>query len=153
MSVVEKRLNELGIQLPAVQEPVANYVSVMRDGNTLYLSGSGPIRNGKAVIQGKLGKDLTVEEGYQAARMGAVNLLAALKHELGDLDRVEQILKLFGLVASADDFYAQPAVINGASDLFVEVFGEKGRHARSAMGTNILPLNMPLEIEIIVKVK
>ena len=119
----------------------------------LYFSGAGPIKDGKAVMQGKLGKELTVEEGYEAAKMAAINLIAAMKRELGDLDQVDQILKLFGLVASADDFYQQPAVVNGASDLFAEVFGDRGKHARSAMGTNVLPLNLPLEIEIIVKIK
>ena len=98
---------------------------------------------------GKLGKDLTVEEGYQAAREAAINLISVLKFELGDLDRVTSIVKILGFVASADDFYSQPAVINGASDLMVEVFGEAGRHARAAIGTNAIPGNLPVEIELI----
>lgn len=153
MALIEKKLEEMGIVLPEAPEPIANYVSVKREGQMLYFSGAGPIKDGKAVMQGKLGKELTVEEGYEAAKMAAINLIAAMKRELGDLDQVDQILKLFGLVASADDFYQQPAVVNGASDLFAEVFGDRGRHARSAMGTNVLPLNLPLEIEIIVKIK
>ena len=153
MALIEKKLEEMGIVLPEAPEPIANYVSVKREGQMLYFSGAGPIKDGKAVMQGKLGKELTVEEGYEAAKMAAINLIAAMKRELGDLDQVDQILKLFGLVASADDFYQQPAVVNGASDLFAEVFGDRGKHARSAMGTNVLPLNRPLEIEIIVKIK
>lgn len=153
MALIEKKLEEMGIVLPEAPEPIANYVSVKREGQMLYFSGAGPIKDGKAVMQGKLGKELTVEEGYEAAKMAAINLIAAMKRELGDLDQVDQILKLFGLVASADDFYQQPAVVNGASDLFAEVFGDRGKHARSAMGTNVLPLNLPLEIEIIVKIK
>ena len=153
MALIEKKLEEMGIVLPEAPEPIANYVSVKREGQMLYFSGAGPIKDGKAVMQGKLGKELTVEEGYEAAKMAAINLIAAMKRELGDLDQVDQILKLFGLVASADDFYQQPAVVNGASDLFAEVFGDRGKHARSAMGTNALPLNLPLEIEIIVKIK
>lgn len=153
MALIEKKLEEMGIVLPEAPEPIANYVSVKREGQMLYFSGAGPIKDGKAMMQGKLGKELTVEEGYEAAKMAAINLIAAMKRELGDLDQVDQILKLFGLVASADDFYQQPAVVNGASDLFAEVFGDRGKHARSAMGTNVLPLNLPLEIEIIVKIK
>ena len=153
MALIEKKLEEMGIVLPTAPDPLANYVSVKRDGKTLYFSGAGPIKDGKALVQGKLGKDLTVEEGYEAARIAAINLLASMKREVGDLDNIDQILKLFGLVASAEDFYQQPAVLNGASDLFAEVFGDSGRHARSAMGTNVLPLNLPLEIEIIAKVK
>ncbi len=153
MAVIEKRLEELGIKLTNAPDPIANYVSVRRDGKTLYFSGAGPIIDGKAVIQGKLGKDLTVEQGYEAARLAAINLIASMKRELGDLDQVDCILKLFGLVASADDFYQQPAVINGASDLLAEVFGDRGKHARSAMGTSVLPLNLPLEIDMIIKIK
>lgn len=153
MSMIEKKLEQMGIVLPEAPDPIASYVSVKRDGKTLYFSGAGPTRDGKAVVQGKLGKDLTIEQGYHAARMGAINLIAAMKRELGDLDQVDQILKLFGLVACADDFYQQPQVMNGASDLFAEVFGDRGRHARSAVGTNVLPLNLPVEIEIVIKIK
>lgn len=153
MAMVEKRLEELGIQLPEAMSPLASYVSVQRDGNTLYVSGSSVIKDGKPQIQGKLGAEVTLEEGYEAARQTAVNLIAVLKRELGDLDRVDQIVKLLGFVASTTDFYEQPAVINGASDLFVEVFGERGRHARTALATNVLPMNLPLEIEMVVRVK
>lgn len=153
MSMIEKKLEQMGIVLPEAPDPIASYVSVKRDGKTLYFSGAGPTREGKAAVQGKLGEDLTIEQGYHAARMGAINLIAAMKRELGDLDQVDQILKLFGLVACADDFYQQPQVMNGASDLFAEVFGDRGRHARSAVGTNVLPLNLPVEIEIVIKIK
>lgn len=153
MSMIEKRLEELGIVLPEAMSPLASYVSVQRDGNTLYLSGSSVIKDGKPLIQGKLGAEVSVEVGYAAARDTAINLIAVLKRELGNLDRVKQIVKLLGFVASTTDFYEQPAVINGASDLFVEVFGEKGRHARTALATNVLPMNLPLEIEMIVTVE
>ena len=133
--------------------PLASYVSVQRDGNTLYVSGSSVIKDGKPQMQGKLGAEITLEEGYKAARQTAINLIAVLKKELGDLDRVEQIVKLLGFVASTADFYEQPAVINGASDLLTEVFGEKGRHARTALAANVLPMNLPLEIEMIVRVE
>jgi enamine deaminase RidA (YjgF/YER057c/UK114 family) len=153
MAVIEKRLAELGIVLPDSPGPMANYVSVQRADNLLFLSGSGPLKAGKPTITGRLGENVTVEQGYAAAREAALNLIATLKRELGDLDRVEQIVKVLGFVASTGDFYAQPSVINGASDLLVEVFGEKGKHARSAVGTNVLPFQLPVEVELIVKVK
>jgi len=153
MSMIEKRLAELGIVLTDKHPPMANYVSVQRAGNLLFLSGAGPLKDGKATVTGRLGENLTIEQGYAAAREAALQLIATLKHELGDLDRVEQIVKLLGFVSSTNDFYAQPAVINGASDLLVEVFGDKGRHARSAVGTNVLPFQVPVEVEAIVKVR
>jgi enamine deaminase RidA (YjgF/YER057c/UK114 family) len=151
--LIEKRLEELGIVLPEAAAPLANYVSVQRSGDLLFLSGSGPIKGGMPTMVGRLGDDITIEQGYAAAREGAINLIAVLKKTLGDLDDVEQVVKLLGFVRCTDDFTAQPAVINGASDLLVEVFGEKGRHARSAVGTNALPMGMPVEVELIVKVK
>ncbi len=153
MGETEKRLAELGIVLPDSPAPLANYVSVQWTDNILYLSGSGPVSAGRPTITGRLGDNVTMEQGYAAAREAGLNLLATLKRELGELDRVEQIVKLLGFVASTDDFYAQPAVINGASDLFIEVFGARGWHARSALGTNVLPFNIPVEVEIIVKVR
>ena len=131
---------------------MGNYVTVRRSGNMLYLSGNGPMREGKVVMSGKLGADLTVEQGYEAARITAINILGVLKSELGDLDKINQFVKVLGFVQSTDDFFDQPKVINGASDLFVEVLGEKGRHARSAIGTSVLPFNLPVEIEVIVEV-
>lgn len=150
---IEKRLEELGIEVKEAVAPVANYVSVQRAGDLLFLSGAGPVRAGKASMTGRVGEGVSVEQGYAAAREGAVNLICALKGALGDLDRVEQIVKLVGFVNAAPGFEAQPQVVNGASDLLVEVFGDKGRHARSAVGVASLPLNIPVEVEIIVKVK
>ena len=153
MSSVEKKLGELGIELPAATGPIANYVSVQRVGELLFFSGAGPLKEGKATMAGMVGRELTVEQGYAAAREGAINLIAALKKSVGDLDNVVQIVKVLGFVRCTDDFERQPAVLNGASDLFVEVFGERGRHARSAVGTNALPMGIPVELEMIVQVK
>lgn len=150
---IEKRLEELGIEIKEAVSPIANYVSVQQCGDVLYFSGAGPVRDGKASMVGRLGEQITIEQGYAAAREGAINLICAMKGYLGDLDRVEQIVKVLGFVNCTSDFGAQPAVINGASDLFVEVFGDKGRHARSAVGVNALPLGIPVEVEIIVKIK
>lgn len=151
--LIEQRINELGIELQEAVAPIANYVAVQRAGDLLFLSGAGPVRNGKASMVGRLGENLTVEQGYAAARIGAINLICALKSYLGDLDRVVQIVKLNGFVNCTPDFAAHPKVIDGASDLLVEVFGDSGRHARSAVGTNSLPLNTPVEVEIVVYVR
>lgn len=146
---IESRLKELGIELRPLEPPVANYLHAKIFGDCIYVSGCAPVKDGKPLYQGKLGRDLTVEEGYEAAREAAVNLISVLKFELGDLDRVTSIVKLLGFVASEGDFFSQPAVINGASDLLVEVFGEAGRHARAAIGSNAIPGNLPVEIELI----
>lgn len=151
--LIEKRMQELGIPLMDAVDPVANYVSVQRSGDLLFLSGAGPVRGGKATMTGRLGESVTLEQGYAAAREGAINLVCALKSYLGDLDRVEQIVKLLGFVHCTPDFEAQPQVINGASDLFVEVFGDKGRHARSAVGVSALPMGIPVEVEVIVRIR
>lgn len=153
MASVEQRLQELGIELPQANKPVANYVSVRKTGNLLYLSGNGPIVEGKVLYDGKLGKELGKEDGYEAARITAINMLSTLKNELGDLDKVEQIVNLIGYVACSDDFYEQPYVINGASDLLFKVFGDSGKHTRAALGTNVLPFNTPVEILMIVQIK
>ena len=153
MSEIEKKLGELGIILPGQTKSMGNYVTARRSGNMLYLSGNGPMREGKVVMSGKLGADLSIEQGYEAARITAINILGVLKSELGDLDKIKQFVKVLGFVQSTDDFFDQPKVINGASDLFVEVLGEKGRHARSAIGTSVLPFNLPVEIEAIVEVE
>ena len=121
--------------------------------NLLFLSGADPILKGKALYTGKLGQEITLEDGQEAARLAGINLIASLKRYLGDLDRVDQIVKLLGFVASKDTFYQQPAVIDGCSNLFADVFGERGRHARSAVAVPVLPLNIPVEIEIIVRIK
>ena len=149
---VEERLKELGVELPSAATPVANYIPAVRSGNLAFLSGHGPLEKNR-LITGKLGSDLTVEEGYQAARLVAVGLLGSLKALIGDLERVRRIVKLLGMVNCEPTFMEQPRVINGASDLLVEVFGERGRHARSAVGMNALPLNISVEIEMIVEVE
>lgn len=143
----EEKLKELNIELPEPTKPVANYVKAVRTGNLLYLSGHG------SSIKGKLGKDLTIEEGKEAARQTAIALLATTKAYLGDLSKVKRIVKVLGMVNSDPEFYDQPAVINGFSDLMVEVFGEKGKHARSAVGMVSLPSNIAVEIEMIVEVE
>jgi enamine deaminase RidA (YjgF/YER057c/UK114 family) len=153
VSEIEKRLQDLDITLPEPIQAMANYVTTIRTGNLIYTSGASCFVNGEPVYTGKLGKDLSIEEGYEASRITALNLLSLIKNEVGSLDHVVRIVKVLGLVSSTDDFYHQPQVINGASDLFVQVLGEKGKHTRSALGTNVLPFNIPVEIEIIVEVK
>jgi enamine deaminase RidA (YjgF/YER057c/UK114 family) len=144
----EQRLIELGIELPEVGEPTANYVRWRQVGKTLYLAGQG------SAIKGTLGEDLTIEEGYEAARLAGINILATLKKACdGDLNKVKQLIKVHGMVNSAPNFYDQSKVINGFSDLMVEVFGESGKHARAAVGHVSLPNNMAVEIEVIVELK
>tara|TARA_Y100000758_G_scaffold207807_1_gene148667 strand:- start:85 stop:552 length:468 start_codon:yes stop_codon:yes gene_type:complete len=153
MSKIESRLQELGITLPDSPAPLANYVPVVRTGNLIYLSGVGPMaKSDGSEYKGKLGDNLSVDEGYDAARLTAVNLIARLKGYLGDLDRVTQIVKLLSMVNATPDFTEPPAVSNGCSDLFVEVFGDRGRHARSAIGVATLPGGIPIEIELIAEI-
>jgi enamine deaminase RidA (YjgF/YER057c/UK114 family) len=148
----EKKLKELGITLPTPAQPIANYVRAVRAGNLLFVSGHGPYNDGKIKISGKVGKELTVEEGYQVARNVALNCLASVKAAVGDLDKVKRIVKLLGMVHCTEDFKDQPKVINGCSDLLVEIFGEIGKHARSAVGMQALPNGIPVEIEMILEV-
>ena len=150
---IEAKLEQMGIKIPAAVTPVANYVPAVRAGNLIFLSGHGPFNEEGSLISGKVGADLTVEQGYEAARRIAIGLLGSLKAEIGDLDKVKRIVKLLGLVNCTAEFADQPKVINGASDFLVEVFGDKGKHARSAVGTNALPLNIAVEIEMIVEVE
>ena len=152
MAKVEEKIKELGLELPAAPNPMANYVTARRTGNLIFFSGAGPFQEGKPVVFGKVGAELSQEEGYQAARLTGLNLIAQLKKELGNLDRVKQFVKVQAFVASAPDFMAQPAVMNGVSDLFAEIFGEKGKHARTAVAVPQLPFNIPIEVEIIVEV-
>jgi len=148
----EARLKELGIVLPTTGAPIANYVNAVQTGNLLFLAGKGPLpQDGKDVV-GRLGKDMTIEQGYQAARSVAIAHLAVLKKELGDLKRVTRIVKVLGMVNSDPAFTQQPAVVNGYSDLMVAVFGEKGKHARSAVGMATLPAGIPVEVEVIVEI-
>jgi enamine deaminase RidA (YjgF/YER057c/UK114 family) len=150
---VEKKLKDMGIELPPAVTPVANYVPAVRSGNLVFLSGHGPFNEDGALITGKVGADLTTEQGYAAARRIAIGLLGSLKAAIGDLDKVQRVVKLLGLVNCPPDFGDQPKVINGASDFLVEVFGDKGKHARSAVGTNALPMNIAAEIEMIVEIR
>lgn len=149
---VEARLRELNITLPDPPAPVAAYVPVVRSGNLLFTSGNGPWEDGDMKYSGKLGRDLSVEEGYEAARVVMLNLLSVIRAEIGTLDRVEQVVKVHGFVASGRDFNHQPEVMNGASELLEAVFGKRGKHARSAIGVNELPSNIPVEIEMIVQI-
>jgi len=149
----EARLKELGIDLPAAPEPVANYVNGVRTGNLIFLAGKGPKRADGTEIIGKLGANVSIEQGYEGARLTAINQLAVLKEMLGDLSKVRRIVKVLGMVNSDPEFVQQPAVINGFSDLIVEVFGERGRHARAAVGMASLPRGQAVEIEMIVEVE
>jgi len=149
----EARLKEKGIVLIAPSNPVANYVNAVRVGNLLYLSGKGPARSDNTSVIGKVGRDLTVEQGYEAARLAAINHLAVIKGELGSLNKVKRIVKVTGMVNCTDDFKDQPKVINGYSDLMVEIFGERGKHARSAVGMASLPFYWAVEVEVIVEIE
>lgn len=149
----EEKLKELKIELPTISTPMANYVHVVRSGNLLFLAGKGPTNAAGVYTTGKVGKDLTIEEGKAAARLTAINQLAVLKMELGSLNKVKRIVKVLGMVNCEGDFKDHPKVINGFSDLMVEVFGEKGKHARSAVGMCSLPVNMAVEIEMIVEIE
>lgn len=148
----EARLKDLGIELPAAPKPVATYIPAVQVGELLFLSGVLPFRAGQLVLTGKLGRDLSVEQGAEAARVAVLNALAIVRNELGTLDRVKRVVRMVGHVASAEGFVQHPMVINGASDLLVQIFGESGRHARVALGAAELPLNAPIELELIVQV-
>jgi len=149
----ETKIKEKGIVLVSPSSPVANYVNVVRVGNILYLAGKGPLKPDNTYITGKVGKDLTIEQGYEAARLTAIAHLAVIKNELGSLNKVKRIVKVLGMVNCTEDFKDQPKVINGYSDLMVEIFGDKGKHARSAVGMAALPFNMAVEVEVIVEVE
>lgn len=148
----EERLAALGLELPAPAQPLASYITYVQTGNLAYTSGHGPMRPDGTWILGKVGLDLDIDDGREAARLTALGLLATLRANLGSLDRVTKVVKVLGMVNCPDDFTQQPAVINGCSDLLGEVFGDAGRHARSAVGVGSLPNNMAVEIEMIVEV-
>ena len=152
MSQVEDKLNAMGLTVPVPPPPGGNYIPARRTGNVVFLSGVTPSRPDGTAFKGKLGRDLTVEEGYAAAQNCALKLLANLKKEIGDLDNVTKVIKLLGMVNSDPDFTQPPAVVNGCSDLLVNVLGDKGRHARSAVGLATLPGGFAVEIEMIVEV-
>lgn len=151
--MVEEKLRQLGIELPETPTPLAAYVPAVKAGDFAYTSGQIPLVKGELKFKGKVGAELTEEEGYQAARICAINCMSALKGAIGDLDKIERIVKVVGFVNSAPGFKMQPKVINGASELLGEVFGDAGKHARSAVGVNELPIDSAVEVEVIVKLK
>ncbi len=151
MGKFETRLAELGIVLPAAAAPAANYVPAVRSGSLLFLSGQLPFKDGKLAYLGRLGDTVSIEDGYQAAKLCAINLIAQIQAAATTIDRVARIVRLGGFVACTPDFTDQPKVINGASDLFVAVFGEIGRHARAAVGCPSLPLGVPVEVEAVIE--
>ena len=150
---IEAKLAEMGLSLPEAPAPVGNYVGAVRAGNLLFVSGHGPRRlHDDIIMAGKVGRDLTTEQAYEAAKSVMLNCLASVKREIGDLDRVVRVVKLLGMVNCTETFTEHPQVINGASDLLVALYGEAGRHARSAVGMQQLPMSIPVEIEMIVEV-
>ncbi|MFO0707285.1 MAG: RidA family protein [Nitrospira sp.] len=148
----DAKLKALNLELPMAPKPVANYVPVVRAGDLLFLSGVLPSRDGQLILIGKLGQNITIEQGMEAAKVAALNALAIVRSEVGSLDKVKRIVKMVGHIASAPGFTDQPQVLNGASDLFVQIFGDAGRHARVAVGAAELPRQAPVEIELIVQV-
>jgi enamine deaminase RidA (YjgF/YER057c/UK114 family) len=154
MGQIDKRLTELGITLPVAAKPVANYVPWVRTGNLVFISGQGPVENGKVIYPGCLGDNVSLEDGVKSARLCAINVIAQLKDACGgDLDRVKRVVKLVGFVNATPAFTDHPKVINGASDLMVDVFGDKGRHARSAVASPSLPMGISTEVEAIIEVE
>ncbi|KQZ75926.1 RidA family protein [Nocardioides sp. Root151] len=152
MSAVEDRLAELGLAVPEVAKPVAAYVSAVRSGNHIFTSGQLPMQSGELMVTGKVGGEVSEEEALACAQQCALNAIAAVKSEIGDLDQVKRIVKVVAFIASTPDFTGQPRVANGASELFGKVFGDAGVHARSAVGVPVLPLDAPVEVEVIVEV-
>jgi len=148
---IHNKLKSLGITLPQAAAPAANYVPWVISGSQVFVSGQLPMEDGKIAVAGRLGDSVSLEDGQRAARLCAINILAQVQAALGDLDRVTRIVRLGGFVASADNFTDQPKVVNGASDLMVDVFGDKGRHARAAVGVNTLPLGVAVEIDAIIE--
>ena len=154
---IEQKIKDLNIKLPTPGEPIANYVPTVRFSETknsmlVYVSGTGPRKENGDYLTGRLGEDMSIDEGYDAAKLTGINILASLKKEIGDLNKIKRFVKVIGMVNSTADFYQQPAVINGFSDFIVEVFGERGKHARSAVGMVSLPSNIAVEIEVVVEV-
>lgn len=152
MPTPEERLAELGLEVPEVAAPVAAYVPAIRSGSQVYTSGQLPMRAGELMSTGKVGAEVTVEEAYACAQQCALNAIAAVKAEIGDLSKVKRVVKVVAFVASTPDFTGQPRVANGASELLGSVFGDAGQHARSAVGVPVLPLDAPVEVELLVEV-
>ena len=149
----ETRLKELGLSIPEIPPAAGAYVPAVRVGSLVFCSGQGPYKDGKFPYLGVVGSDLSLEEGYQAARIAALNCLAEICSIVGSIDNIVRVVQVRGFIASAPDFFDQPKVLNGASELLLDLFGESGRHARSALGTSVLPKNIPVEVEMVVEVK
>jgi enamine deaminase RidA (YjgF/YER057c/UK114 family) len=152
MAAIESKLMKMALELPEL-DAVGKIEPVKQVGKMLFVSGHGPEKNGEAVIHGHVGAEVSLEQAYEAARLCALNCLALIKRKIGDLDKIDEFIKVLGFVSSAPNFYDQPKVMNGFTDLLIEVFGERGRHARSAIGTSNLPNNQPVEVEVILTVK
>jgi len=153
MDTIEAKLKELGFELPEAPKPQANYIMAKRVGELVFVSGQVPIQKGQLIYQGRVGAERTLNEGREAARLCALNALAAVKSVVGSLEMIEEIVQLRGFVNCAPEFTQQPEVINGASELLVKLFGERGRHARAAVGTSSLPRNVTVELEMIVRIR
>ena len=152
MSKVEEKILELGLELPKISTPIASYIPAKKVGNLVFTSGQLPMVNGEVKITGFLGKEVSIEDANRAAQVCTLNALAAVKGVIGDLDQIKSIIRVVGYVASTPEFTKQPAVVNGASDLLLQIFGDEGKHARSAIGVSVLPLNAPVEIELTVEI-
>ena len=152
MSNVENKIKELGLQLPEPPKPLAAYIPAKKTGNLVFTAGQLPMVNGELILKGLLGQDVEIDAAYAAAKICTLNALAAIKGVIGDLDQIKQVVRVVGYVASVPTFTQQPAVVNGASELLLEIFGEKGKHARSAVGMAVLPLNAAVEIELTVEI-
>jgi enamine deaminase RidA (YjgF/YER057c/UK114 family) len=153
MGYVESKIEQIGLTLPDAPKPVAAYIPAKQTGNLVFTAGQLPMVNGELISKGLLGQDVEIDEANKAARICTLNALAAIKGVIGDLDRIKQIVRVVGYVASVPTFTQQPAVVNGASELLLEIFGENGKHARSAVGMAVLPLNASVEIELTVEVE
>ena len=154
MHVFEQNIKQLGIEIPDMPAALANYVPFKLSDSIVYVSGQAPVKNGELIYTGKVGEDITIDEGIKAAELCCINIIAALKKSInGDWNRLDSFLKLGGFVNCNNNFYDQPKIINGASDLLVKIFGNKGQHARFAVGSNSLPMNISVEIDAIIKVK
>lgn len=149
---VEQKILKMNLQIPELSKPLAAYVPAVQTGKLVFTAGQLPMVNGEIICKGILGEDVEIDQAYEAARICTLNALAAIKGVIGDLDRIKQVVRVVGYVASVPTFTQQPAVVNGASELLLEIFGEKGKHARSAVGMAVLPLNSSVEIEIVVEV-
>ena len=154
MHMFEENIKQLGIEIPDMPSPLANYVPYKVSNNVVYVSGQGPVKNDELVYKGKVGEDITIDDGIKAAELCCINIIAALKKSInGDWNRLDSFLKLGGFVNCNNNFFDQPKIINGASDLLVNIFSDQGRHARFAVGSNTLPLNISVEIDAIIKIK